>query len=47
MAAIVSVADEDYDENFFKVQLDVLPETVQEQDLGRATDVSIKRTIGY
>ena len=37
---VTMVVSDDHNDNYFKVQLDVLPETMQEQDFKNATDVS-------
>jgi len=37
---VVGIRDDSYDEHYFRIQLDILPETLQVQDLGKATDVS-------
>ena len=36
----ISIGDDEYDSNYFKIRLDILPETVQDQDFKNATDVS-------
>ena len=37
---VVGVTDDSYDDNYFRVQVDVLPATMQEQEYKKATDVS-------
>ena len=40
VAVVVSIADDDYDDDYLKVQVDVLPAAMQEQEYRKATDVS-------
>ena len=42
---VVGVTDDGYDDNYFRVQVDVLPTTMQEQEYKKATDVSETYTI--
>ena len=42
---VVGVTDDGYDDNYFRVQVDVLPATMQEQEYKKATDVSKTYTI--
>lgn len=37
----VGIADDDYEDKYFKLQLDVLPEVMEEEELKNATDVSV------
>ena len=40
VAVVVDVTDDDYDEIYLKVQVDVLPAAMQEKEYKKATDVS-------
>ena len=37
---VVGVTDDDYDDNHFRIQVDVLPAAMQEKEYKKATDVS-------
>ena len=39
MTRVVTVAEDNYDDNYFKIHLDVLPETMKHQDLQNLTNV--------
>lgn len=40
VAMVVSAVDDDYDDNYLKVQVNVLPAAMEEQEYRKATDVS-------
>ena len=44
VAMVVGVTDDDYDDKYFRVQVDVLPAAMQEKEYKKATDVSETNT---